>query len=40
MSPEPAGNGVHEELQDAGRTPMADGATKWWSLTFAAQLVL
>ena len=33
-------NGVHEELQDAGRTPMTDGTTKWWSLVFAAQLVL
>jgi phosphate-selective porin len=33
-------NGIHEDIQDAGRTPMADGTTSWWSLAFAAQLVL
>ena len=33
-------NGIHEEIQDPGRTPLLDGGTKFWSTVFAAQLVL
>ena len=33
-------NAIHEEIQDPGRTPLADGGTKFWSSVFAAQLVL
>ena len=33
-------NAIHEEIQDPGRTPLADGGTKFWSTVFAAQLVL
>ena len=33
-------NGIHEELEDPGRTPLADGGTTFWSTVFRAQLVL
>jgi phosphate-selective porin len=33
-------NGIHEEIQDPGRTPLLDGGTKFWSTAFAIQLVL
>jgi phosphate-selective porin OprO/OprP len=33
-------NGIHEEIQDFGRTPLLDGGTKFWSTLFGAQLVL
>lgn len=33
-------NAIHQELQDAGRTPLLDGGTKFWSTVFRAQLVL
>ncbi len=33
-------NGIHEELQDVGRTPLADGGTKFWSTVLRAQVAL
>ena len=33
-------NGIHEELQDPGRTPLADGGTKFWSTVFRLQVAL
>ena len=33
-------NGIREELQDRGRTPLADGGTKFWSTVFRAQMAL
>lgn len=33
-------NGIHEEIQDNGRTPLLDGGTKFWSTVFRAQLAL
>jgi phosphate-selective porin OprO/OprP len=33
-------NGIHEELEDAGRTPLLDGGTKFWSIVVRAQLAL
>jgi hypothetical protein len=33
-------NAVHEELEDAGRTPLLDGGTKFWSIVVRAQLAL
>jgi phosphate-selective porin OprO and OprP len=33
-------NAVHETIEDAGRTPLLDGETKFWSSVFRAQFVL
>lgn len=33
-------NAIHQEVEDAGRTPLVDGGTKWWGTVFRAQLVL
>ncbi|MGC4081919.1 MAG: porin [Vicinamibacterales bacterium] len=33
-------NAIHQEVEDAGRTPLADGGTKWWGTVFRAQLAL
>jgi phosphate-selective porin len=33
-------NGIHESLEDAGRTPLLDGGTKFWSSVFRIQLVI
>jgi phosphate-selective porin OprO/OprP len=33
-------NGIHEDLQDPGRTPLLDGGTKFWSSVFRMQLAL
>jgi phosphate-selective porin OprO/OprP len=33
-------NGIHEELEDSGRTPLLDGGTKFWSTVIRAQLAL
>jgi phosphate-selective porin len=33
-------NGIHEDLQDAGRTPLLDGAVKFWSSVFRLQIAL
>jgi len=34
------GNAIHEEIQDAGRTPLLDGGTKFWSTVLRLQLAL
>jgi phosphate-selective porin len=33
-------NAIHQEIEDAGRTPMSDGTTKWWGTVFRAQIAL
>ncbi|MFN7916370.1 MAG: porin [Vicinamibacterales bacterium] len=33
-------NAIHQEIEDAGRTPMLDGTTKFWGTVFRAQLAL
>ena len=33
-------NGIHEELQDTGRTPLLNGGTKFWSSVIRLQLAL
>jgi hypothetical protein len=33
-------NSIREELQDAGRTPLADGTTTFWSSVFRFQMAL
>lgn len=33
-------NAIHQEVEDAGRTPLLDGGTKWWGTVFRAQVVL
>ena len=33
-------NGIHEELQDPERSPLADGGTSFWSTVFRVQFVL
>ena len=33
-------NAIHQEVEDAGRTPLLDGGTKWWGTVFRAQVAL
>lgn len=33
-------NAIHQEIEDAGRTPMLDGTTKFWGTVFRAQVAL